>query len=75
MAPGSNGNEWLWVLDYGLHGLHAAQIVAIDIETGQEIHQYEFPRDIAPLGSMLNDFQVDSALQMIYIADCGYFKP
>jgi sugar lactone lactonase YvrE len=59
----------LWILDYASHGLGTARLMAFDLESAKLVHSYEFPREIAGLGSMLNDFQVDGGGQMIYIAD------
>ena len=61
----------LWVLDYGSHGFFGAKLYAFDLNSNQLVHEFKFPRNIAGLGSMLNDFQVDADGKKIYIADTG----
>jgi len=61
----------LWLLDYADHGQGTPQIVAIDIETMQTVHQYQFNSDVAGLGSHLNDFQVSQDGTRIYIANAS----
>jgi sugar lactone lactonase YvrE len=62
-----------WTLDNGGHGVHGARLIAFDIETRQLLHDYRFPREIAGLGSHLNDFNVSADGQHIYIADASIF--
>lgn len=61
----------LWLLDYANHGSDVPKIVAVDIETMELSHYFEFSSDIAPLGSHLNDFQVDASGRYIFIADAS----
>lgn len=63
----------LWLLDYANHGSGTPQIVAIDLATMDVVHHYIFSSDIAPLGSHLNDFQVDPSGRYIFIADASIF--
>lgn len=63
----------LWTLDTGFHGLHPGRLLAFDLETGEVLHEYEFPREIAPPGSHLNDFQVSPDGRWIYIAEASFF--
>jgi sugar lactone lactonase YvrE len=64
----------LWVLDYGSHGTGAPRLVAFDLATNELVHEFEFPSEVAGLGSMLNDFQVSSDGRRIYIADASIFR-
>lgn len=59
----------LWILDYGSYGLSDIKLYAFDLGSNQLVHDFTFPRDIAGLGSMLNDFQIDAKGEKIYIAD------
>jgi hypothetical protein len=59
----------LWLLDYANYGRGQPRILAFDLATDRKVHQYDFPGDIAGLGSMLNDFQVDAQGRHIYIAE------
>lgn len=59
----------LWVLDYGTYGFRDVKLYAFDLHSNQMVHEFQFPRSIAGLGSMLNDFQVDTDGKKIYIAD------
>jgi sugar lactone lactonase YvrE len=59
----------LWVLDFADFGRGQPRITAFDIATGKVVDQYDFPREVAGLGSMLNDFQVSPDGKTIYIAE------
>jgi len=59
----------LWVLDYGAYGFRRVKLYAFDLHSNQMVHEFQFPRNIAGFGSMLNDFQVDADGKKIYIAD------
>ena len=61
----------LWVLDYADHGTATPQILAIDLNTMNVVHHYEFSSEIAGLGSHLNDFQVSHDGSKIYIANAS----
>jgi hypothetical protein len=61
----------LWVLDHGHYGFGHPRITAYDLDSGREVHRYDFPSEVAGMFSMLNDFQVDLAGQHIYIADAS----
>jgi len=65
--------ERLWVLDYAWYGRGQPRILAFDLASNQLVHKYEFPSSVAPLFSMLNDFQIDPADEVIYIADTSPF--
>lgn len=65
----------LWVIDHGQHGSGiggAPQLLAYDLNTNERILQHTFTDDIAPLGSFLQDLQVDSLGQTVYIADVNF---
>jgi sugar lactone lactonase YvrE len=61
----------LWVLDYADYARGQPRLLAFDLATNQLVHQYDFPSTVAPLLSMLNDFQVDPAGEKIYIAEAS----
>ncbi|MGJ8667854.1 MAG: SMP-30/gluconolactonase/LRE family protein [Oceanococcus sp.] len=63
----------LWALDNGTHGLKAGRLLAFDLDSGKLVHNYSFPRELAGLGSHLNDFQVSPDGETIYIADASFF--
>jgi sugar lactone lactonase YvrE len=63
----------LWLLDYANHGSGQPKIVAVDLDSMKVVHEHNFSSDIAGLGSHLNDFQVDTKGQFIYIADASIF--
>ncbi|MDP9142006.1 MAG: major royal jelly family protein [Pseudomonadota bacterium] len=63
----------LWTLDNGQHGLHPGRLLAFDVDSGTLVHEFEFPREIAGLGSHLNDFQVSPDGNTIYIAEASFF--
>jgi sugar lactone lactonase YvrE len=59
----------LWTLDFANFGRGVPRLLAFDLETDQLVHEYEFPRDVAGLGSMLNDLQVSPDGRTVYIAE------
>lgn len=63
----------LWTLDNGGHGLHPGRLLAFDLDSAEVVHEFEFPRAIAGLGSHLNDFQVSPDGSTLYIADASFF--
>lgn len=63
----------LWTLDNGMHGLHRGRLLAFDVDSGAVVHEFEFPRAVAGLGSHLNDFQVAPDGRTIYIAEASFF--
>ena len=63
----------LWTLDTGQHGMHPGRLLAFDLKSGEVVHEYPFPREIAGLGSHLNDFQVSPDGKFIYIAEASFF--
>ena len=68
-----DGQNQLWTLDNGGHGVHPGRLLAFDLATGAVRHEYEFPRALAGLGSHLNDFQISPDGQFIYIAEASFF--
>lgn len=63
----------LWTLDYGNYATQPTRLLAFDIAKGEVVHEFQFPKSIAGLGSMLNDFQVSPDGNFIYIADASLF--
>ncbi len=63
----------LWTLDTGQHGIHPGRLLAFNLKSGEVVHEFEFPREIAGLGSHLNDFQVSPDGNFIYIAEASFF--
>jgi sugar lactone lactonase YvrE len=63
----------LWVLDNANHGFGTPRLLAFDLATGDLVHRYDFPREVAGRGSHLNDFQVSPDGRHVYIADASIF--
>ncbi len=61
----------LWTLDLANHGIGQPRLLAFDLATDTLVHRYDFPKDYAGFGSHLNDFQIDPAAEIIYIADAS----
>jgi sugar lactone lactonase YvrE len=62
----------LWVLDYARYRLLGGtpRLTAWDLgKKDKRPRHYEFPKELAPRGSMLNDFQIDPSGEWAYIAD------
>lgn len=64
----------LWVIDHGMHGTGDAQLLAYDVNSNKLIVQHTFNSDVAPVGSFLQDLQVDSLGETVYIADVGFIN-
>lgn len=69
-----DGQNRLWVLDYGGHGTRTPRLTAFDLATNRKVDEFVFPSEVAGLGSMLNDFQVSPDGKRIYIADASIFR-
>jgi hypothetical protein len=69
LAVRIDGYGRLWTLDFARFGRGQPRLLAFDIASRKLVHQYDFPSDIAGFGSMLNDFQIDTAGRYIYIAE------
>ncbi len=63
----------LWVLDNANHGTGTPRLLAFDLASGEVAYRYDFPPEIAGLGSHLNDFQVSPDGRRIYIAEASIF--
>jgi sugar lactone lactonase YvrE len=63
----------LWVLDHGNFGAERPSLTAFDITSRDVVHRFEFPKEIANWGSMLNDFWVDDEREVAYIADTSAY--
>jgi len=63
----------LWTLDLANHGLGQPRLLALDLYTDSLVHQFDFPKEFAGIGSHLNDFQIDPDGEFIYIADASIF--
>lgn len=61
----------LWVLDHAGYAMGQPRLIAFDLATGQPDYLHEFPSEVAPFLSMLNDFQVDPAAEKVYIAEAS----
>tara|TARA_R110001592_G_scaffold60360_4_gene183468 strand:- start:6168 stop:7292 length:1125 start_codon:yes stop_codon:yes gene_type:complete len=64
----------LWLLDFAEHGMKTPQIAALDLHNMELVHHFEFPADIAGIGSHLNDFQVSQDGKFIYIAEASILR-
>jgi len=69
-------NQVLYCLDHGQYGLYTPTLYAFDISSRANLlkFKYEFPPSVAPLGSMLNDFQVSPEGMYIFIADSSVLR-
>lgn len=63
----------LWTIDHGTHGLRTPRLLAFDLATGSVSHDHAFPRAVAPLGSFLQDLQIDSKGETVYLADVSFW--
>lgn len=64
----------LRTLDHGQHGLRKTRLMAFDTDSGNVVFDYIFPKDVAPLGSFLQDLNVDATAERVYIADLSFVR-
>ena len=64
----------LWVIDHGNHGTGEARLFAFDLATGELVQNHLFDSSIAELGSFLQDLQVDSTGDRVFIADVSFWR-
>ncbi len=64
----------LWTIDHGNHGLRAARIVVIDLDTREILLDRSLDRSIAPAGSFLQDLQVSADGRTVVIADASFWR-
>lgn len=64
----------LWTLDHGQHGSGKTRLMAFDTRTGKTTFDYTFPKDVAPLGSFLQDLNIDAKGERVYIADVSFWR-
>ncbi|AGC41406.1 hypothetical protein MYSTI_00047 [Myxococcus stipitatus DSM 14675] len=66
--------DWLWVIDHGNHGLGVPRLLAFELSTGHLAHEFDFPPQVAPPGSFLQDMRVDAKGETVFIADVGFWR-
>ncbi|HLK11512.1 MAG TPA: L-dopachrome tautomerase-related protein [Candidatus Binatia bacterium] len=71
LAVRIDARDRLWVLDHADYAMGQPRLRAFDLATAAQVHGYGFPSAVAPLFSMLNDFQIDPGGATIYIADAS----
>lgn len=64
----------LWTIDHGNHGTGQAKLLAFDLRTGGLVHEHLFDSSVAQLGSFLQDLQVDSTGEKVFIADVSFWR-
>ena len=64
----------LWTIDHGNHGTGQAKLMAFDVATGEVVHEHAFDSSVAELGSFLQDLQVDSSGEHVFIADVSFWR-
>ncbi|MEL6142448.1 MAG: L-dopachrome tautomerase-related protein [Bacteroidota bacterium] len=61
-------NDILWLIDMG-QNLGKTRLFAFDITTKKEVFRFDFPEEIAPKGSFIQDVAVDEKNGWVYLAD------
>ena len=64
----------LWTIDHGNHGFGVPRLLAIDLNTGEVVHNHVFGNDAAPPGSFLQDLQVSPDGRTVFIADLSFWR-
>lgn len=63
----------LWTLDHANHGIGQPRLLAFDVKRGALVQRFDFPRELAPRGSFLNDLQISDDGGYVFIADSSIF--
>lgn len=63
----------LWTLDHGQNGFKQPRLLCFDINTKQLVTQIDIPKNICGIGSYIQDMNIDTACEKIYIADLSAF--
>ncbi|MFP2927978.1 SMP-30/gluconolactonase/LRE family protein [Pyxidicoccus sp. 3LG] len=66
--------DWLWTIDHGNHGMGKPRLLAFELATGHLAHEFIFPPDVAPPGSILQDLRVDAKGETVFIADLAFWR-
>ncbi|MEM1220314.1 MAG: L-dopachrome tautomerase-related protein [Bacteroidota bacterium] len=61
-------NDVLWIIDMG-QNVGVTRLFGFDIATREEVFRLDFPTDIAPPGSFIQDLAVDEKNGWVYLAD------
>lgn len=69
-----DGNNRLWTIDHGNHGLRVPRLVGIDLDTNEIIRNQPLDESVAPIGSFLQDLQVSRDGRTIVIADASFWR-
>lgn len=64
----------LWTIDHGNHGFRGARLIAIDLDSGNILHDQTFTAEIAPAGSFLQDLQISADGRTAVIADASVWR-
>ena len=64
----------LWTIDNGNHGFRKPRLIALDLATGNVVHDHEFHPEVAPAGSFLQDLQVSADGQYVFVADASIWR-
>ncbi|MEM9171774.1 MAG: L-dopachrome tautomerase-related protein [Pseudomonadota bacterium] len=64
----------LWTIDHGGNARAPARLMSFDAQTGEVLHDHEFSRDIAPIGSYLQDLVISNDGATVVIADIGFLR-
>ncbi len=67
-----DGDDKLWVLDHGHHGLFPARLVAFNLANGARVHDFELPRSLAPYGSYVSALAVGRDGRTVIMADGSF---
>lgn len=59
----------LWSIDHGQQGFGQPRLLAFDLGTGDLVHDHEFRKEIAPIGSFLQDVRVSPDGNYVIISD------
>jgi sugar lactone lactonase YvrE len=69
-----DGQGRLWTIDHGDHASGQARLLAFDLASGKPVFDLKFSREVAPLGSFLQDMVIAPDGRFVYIADVSFWR-
>jgi len=64
----------LWTIDHGKSGFGDPRLLAFDVRSGDLVHDYKFRKEIAPIGSFLQNLKVSSDGRYVIISDSSILR-
>lgn len=64
----------LWTIDHGNHGTRPVRLMAFDADSGEILHDSQLARELAPLGSFVQDLRPSNDGRFLFLADASFWR-